>query len=272
MMHPVELKAYSMTLMNGTLAQVKQTLCDIQELEPVVPDELLADIVATLRNQGKAASGELALPIHKLIGKTNSEELYRVAGELGYLELNNFLNHVCVSGKVNLFVLERFYHQEIEPLVVDELHQWIYCLDQTIRQNYKDDLRGAYLEIPEYDSRLKRSQYFSSPHFTIARILTALEAIGTAQSHTSLLAIEYLFRPRLNDYLAIEKERMRVGDERAIREYCELNQAEGVEVLTWFLGSPSVYTLHEFLDRIARLARLGPTPSSVDPVLDPVQT
>lgn len=270
-MHPVELNAYSITLRNGTLTQVKQTLCDIQELEPVVPDVLLADIVATLRNRGKAASRELAVPIHKLIGKTNSMELYRTADELGYLELNNFLNQVCVSGKANLFVLERFYHQGIEPLMVDELHQWINCLDQTIRQNYKDDLRGAFLEIPEYDSRLKRSQYFSSPHFSIARILTALEAIGTAQIHTSLLAIEYFFRPRLNDYLAIEKERMRVGDERAIREYCELNQAEGVEVLTWCLGSPSVYTLREILDRIARLAWSGPTAQIFDPVLDPVQ-
>jgi hypothetical protein len=252
-MTAVELNAYLMTLRNGTLSQVGKAICDIVELENDVPVELLTAVLSEIRRRGRMSGDELARPIHKLIGKTQSIDLYRTADECGLLELGYFANKVCASGKVNLFVTEQFNHPELEPLVLDELHQWVNYLDQTIRQNYMDDLSPIIREVPEYDNQLKRSALFMSPQYPTARILQTLAAIGTDQARPSLLALEYLFRPRLNDYCIIEQKWLQNGDERAIRPPDEAPEAE--QCLSWILSAASVYHLKTIMDNMATLAR-----------------
>ncbi|MCE9614879.1 MAG: hypothetical protein K8T26_11420 [Lentisphaerae bacterium] len=267
-MHPLEMNAYRMTLRNGTLSQIRRTLFAICDLEPRVPDELLTDVVGTLQRLGGDAVRELAWPIHRLLGKTHSMELYRVADELTYLNIDRSQVRVCLNGKVNLFAIERFYHPDVEQLVIDELYQWINYLGYIVRQPYLDDLPPELSDGPQYNMGLKVSEFFSSPFWPIGRILTALEQVGTPHSHESLLAMQYLFRPRLNNYLVIAQRRVNDGDQRAIES---LRHAQDVEsaitgAVPMLLTIPSVYSLRDVLDRVASLSRFEPPAVSFSPV------
>ena len=262
-MNPVELSAYRMIFRNGTTKQVQQALWDIAEVEPSVTEELMASIIAMVRNRGMDdMSRELAWPIHKLLGKTHDMDLYRVADELGYLELSCARSKVYLSGKVNLFVNERFYHPKVEPMVIDELYQRINYIEQAIRQEYLDTFPMGFQEELQYDKRLKSTDCFGSPLYPIGRILGALSAIGSSKGRESLLAMEYLFRPRLNDYLMIERTRTTEGETQAIR-LPEQNPKEGdieglVYVLAVILDSPTVFHLRAILGRMGDIARSGP--------------
>lgn len=261
-MNPVELNAYRMIFRNGTVKQVRQALWDIAEVEPTVTEELLSDIIAMLRHRGMHVVWELAWPIHKLLGKTHSMGLYQVAEELGYLELDRFQFKVCASGKVNLFVKEQFYHPEVEPLVIDELYQWLNYIEQDIRQQYSDDMVQYMLDPPEFDNKLKKTEYFTAPLMPVARILTTLSKIGSAQGRQALLALEYLFRPRVNDYFMIEQKRASEGNERAVKQPGCLEEENPWALLMEFLETPNIYHFRRIVDSIARIARSGPAIAS----------
>jgi hypothetical protein len=252
-MHPVELNAYRMTLRNGVVTQVRKTLCEIEDREPEVPSELLTDIIATLRTRGKSACDELSLAVHSLIGKTRSLALYQAADELGYLEAGQFQCKKYISGKVNLFVTNRFYHPEIEPLVLDELHLWLDLILHKIREIYLPDFSDAQRMMDryhEYDARLKRTEFFTSPLYPAGCILEALRDIGSSKARESLLALDYHFRPRLNDYLVLERRRIDSEDERAIQE--QEDAGYGVLMPT------NVYNLRAILDWMLTVARASP--------------
>ena len=95
----VELNAYRLIFRNDTTKQVRQALYDIGELEMSIPDELMADIIAMVRHRGVDAVRELAWPIHKILGKTQSMALYEVAAELG-------LSNVVLTGPADTGILE----------------------------------------------------------------------------------------------------------------------------------------------------------------------
>jgi hypothetical protein len=254
-MHPVELNAYRMTLRNGAVTQVRKALCEIEDREPEVPSELLTDIIATLRARGKTACDELSLAVHKLIGKTRSMDLYQMADELGYLEAGQFLDRKYINGKVNLFVTNRFYHPEIEPLVLDELHLWLELILYNIRERYVSDfsdLQRMTDRYHEYDARLKYTVFFKSPYYPVKGILEALRDIGSYKAREALLAPDYNFRPRLNDYLVIERTLAERGDERAIPESKPEDDVFGV------LNPVNVYGLRGILDWMLQFARAEP--------------
>lgn len=252
-MNPVELNAYRMIFRNGTTRQVRKALWDIAEVEPTVTDELMADVIATLRNRGRGAVWELAWPIHKLLGKTHSMELYQAADELGYLMIDRFHVKVCANGKVNLFVRELFYHPDVEPLVMDELFHWLNCLEQKVSAKYAEELSGCP-EVDHLSPTLKASEFYPDPLFPITRIIQALEKLVSPQGCASLLAMEYIFRPRLNDYLLIEQKWAREGDGRATPEPEELCMG--------IFASETPYHLRAVLDILAHIARSGPAMSS----------
>lgn len=155
-MTPVELNAYRLIFRNDTTKQVRQALYDIAELETAVPDELMADIIALVRHRGIDAMRELAWPIHKILGKTQSMALYEVADELGYLEIDRFQTKVYTDGKVQLFVKNHFYHPDIEPLVIDELYRWLNYFDQMLQEHYADAGSMILFHGPQFDARLTR--------------------------------------------------------------------------------------------------------------------
>jgi hypothetical protein len=269
-MTSVELNAYRLVLRNGTLAQVRQALEDINELEPTIPKELLADIIETLRMRGKEASLELSRPIHKLLGKTHSMELFLVADEYGHLELDRAPNTVYLSGKVNLFVNQLFYHPEVELMVIDELYQWVNYVEQTVRQKYPGAFPFGFLEAPEYDKRLKSSELFSSPLFPIGRILRALDKIASPEGRETMLALEYYFRPRVNDCLVIEMTRAARRSMSAIK-LPEQTPVEGsiavlVDILAAGIDIPTVFHLKAILDRIGEIARTADSSEASDPI------
>lgn len=256
-MNQIERDAYRMIFRNGTTKQVRKALWDIAEVEPTVTEDLMADVIATLRNRGRGAAWELAWPIHKLLGKTHSMELYQAADELGYLELDHFQFKVCASGKATLFVKEQFYHPEVEPLVIDELYQWLNYIEQGIRQQYADDLVLCMPDKPEFDNRLKKTEYFTAPLMPVARILTALANIGSAHGRQELLALEYIFRPRENDYFMIEQKRAAEGSERAVEQPGCLEEEDPWALLLDILSTPNIYHFRRIVDSIARIARSG---------------
>ena len=248
-MNPVELNAYRMIFRNGTTRQVRKALWDIAEVEPTVTEELMADVIAMLRNRGMDAVWELAWPIHKLLGKTRSMKLYEDADELGYLKIDRFHVKVCANGKVNLFVRELFYHPGVEPLVMDELFHWLNCLEQKVSAKYAEELSDCP-EAGQPSPILKASEFYPDPLFPITRIIQALEKLVSPQGCASLLAMEYIFRPRLNDYLLIEQKWAREGDGRATPEPGENDWS--------VLASEKIYHLRAALDILARIARSGP--------------
>ena len=252
-MNPVELSAYRMIFRNGTTKQVRQALWDIAEVEPTITEELMADIIAMLRSRGMDAVWELAWPIHKLLGKTRSMKLYEAADELGYLIIDRFHIKVCANGKVNLFVRELFYHPDVEPLVMDELFHWVNCLEQKISVKYAEEFSNCP-DVGHLSSTLKASEFFPAPLFPIARIIQALEKLVSSQGCASLLAMEYIFRPRLNDYLLIEQKWAREGDGRATPEPDEL--------CLGIFASETTYHLRAVLDILAHIARSGPAMAS----------
>ena len=256
-MNTVELNAYRMIFRNGTTKQVRQALWDIAEVEPTVTDELMADIIAMIRNRGMDVVWELAWPVHKLLGKTHSMELYQVADELGYLELSCARSKVYLSGKVNLFVNERFYHPKVEPMVIDELYQRINYIEQAIRQEYLDTFPMGFQEELQYDKRLKSTDCFGSPLYPIGRILGALSEIGSSKGRQALLALEYLFRPRVNDYFMSEQKRVAEGNERVVKQPGCLEEENPWAFLMEFLETPNIYHFRRIVDSIARIARSG---------------
>ena len=267
-MHTVELNAYRMTLRNGAVTQVRRTLCEIEDREPEIPSELLTDIIATLRTRGKTACDELSLAVHKLIGKTRSLALYQAADELGYLEAGQFLDKKYISGKVNLFVTNRFYHPEIEPMVLDELHLWLELILHNIRERYVSDfsdLQRMTDRYHEYDARLKYTVFFKSPYLSVKGILEALRDIGSPKARESLLAVDYNFRPRLNDYLVIERKLAERGDKRAIPE------SKSEDDALFALNPVDVYGLRGILDWMLQFARSEPPSDRTSQMPDPVR-
>lgn len=260
-MTSVELNAYRLTFRNDTIKQVRQELYDICELETEIPDELMADIIAMVRNRGVDAVWELAWPIHKILGKTQSMTLYEVADELKYLEINRFQTKVYTDGKVQLFVKNRFNHPDIEPLVVDELHKWLNYLDQMLEEQYADASSMIMFNGPQYDRRLKETQFFTSPLYVIDPILNALENMASAKGRELLRALEYRFGPRANEYLMVEQKRASEWEEKAVgkpMKYYEENHRVLMEAVYLVLDTPTVYSFKEILDRISQIARSEP--------------
>ena len=245
----VELNAYRLIFRNDTTTQVRQALYDIGELETAVPDVLMADIIAMVRHRGVDAVWELAWPIHKILGKTQSRQLYEVADELGYLKIDRFQTKVYTDGKVQLFVKNHFYHPDIEPLVIDELHKWINYLDQMLEEQYDDEGTSKIVfNGPQFDKRLKETQFFTSPLYVIGPILEALGNMASAKGRELLRALEYLFRPRANEYLMVERKRASEGDAKAVAKPIEYNG----------LDTPNIYHYMDILDRISHISESEP--------------
>ena len=257
----VELNAYRLIFRNDTTTQVRQALYDIGELETAVPDELMADIIAMVRHRGVDAVWELAWPIHKILGKTQSRQLYEVADELGYLKIDRFQTKVYTDGKVQLFVKNHFYHPDIEPLVIDELHKWINYFDQMLQEHYADAGSMITFDGPQFDPRLKETQFFTSPLYVIGPILDALDKMASANGRQLLRSLEYRFGPRVNEYLIVEHKRASEGDEKAVSKpmrYDEENYRMLMEAVYLVLDTPNVYHFKEILDRISQIARAEP--------------
>jgi hypothetical protein len=266
-MTSVELNAYRLIFRNDTIKQVRQALYDIGELETAVPDELMAEIIAMVRHRGVDAVWELTWPIHKILGKTQSMALYDVAAELGYLEIDRFQTKVYTDGKVQLFVKNRFYHPDIEPLVVDELHKWLNYLDQLLEEQYADAISMIAFNGPQYDWRLKETQFFTSPLYVIDPILNALENMASAKGRELLRALEYRFGPRSNEYLMVEQKRASEGDEKAVgkpMKYDEESHRVLMEAVYLVMDTPTVYHFREILDRISVIARSEPQNETKD--------
>ena len=253
-MTPIELIAYRMKLRNGTIDQLWATLQSIIDLEPTLPSELMAAIIDMLRQRyAEVSSHTLTRYICKLLGKTQSSELYRVADEIGcltYLDSKTFVNK-----KVNLFVSELFYQSDIEKLAIDELYLWINYIEQTIRMKYLDPRSLNVLESPDYDPRLKSSIFSVAPIIPIGRLLAAFDKIASPQGRESLLALEYLFRPLLNDYLMVEQKWAAEYDIRAVA--LEKGLDDGGLGDTDY-ATPTVFILRDILDCISRIARSKP--------------
>ena len=259
-MKAVELLAYNMILRNGTVPQIRDTLRGISKLETAVPENLLVDIIATLRDRGKDASKELSWVIYELLGKTQSVELYRVADELGYLELSIAPSKMFMSSKVHLFVVNLFYHPDVEQLVIDELYQLINYLEQTIHQYYMDDIPHVFPEAPQYDKRLEKTSCYKSPLCPIGEILPALNKIGSPKGREAIRAIDQVFRSRLNDYLSLEKKRADSGDSRALKNIDNLDPYY------------TVYSFRDILDRLIVIAAgdaQKSTPAEADALANP---
>lgn len=264
-MNPVELNAYGMIFRNGTVTQVRKTLYDISGNEPVVSEELMGSILGMLRNRGLEVVRELAWPIHRLLGNTKSKVLYEVADELGYLDIEQFQFKVYTSGRVQLFVNQRFYNPAVEPLVIDELFQWLNYIEQDIRKRYADEKAMEFSLGPDFDGRLKKTEYFKSPLIPVWRMLCALDQMASSKGRESLLALEYIFRPRTNEYLMMEQQRAFSGDARAIPRPPRLKEEDAVERLVAGLGTPTVYHLLEILDILANIGRSDPPSDPADP-------
>lgn len=260
-MNQVELNAYRMIFRNGTVKQVRQALEDIVEVEPAITEELMVDIIAMLRNRGKEALRELARSIQDLLGKTQSMELYKVADELGYLELDRAQSRVYLSGKVNLFVNQLFYHPDVEPMVIDELYKWVNYVEQTVRQAYPDAYSFGIVEEPEYDKGLKTTELFSEPLYPVGRILRALDKIASPEGRETLRTLEYTFRPRVNVCLAIEMAKMARSARPAVKlpEQTPVAGSAAVlaEIVEAAFATPTVHHLKEIVDRMGEIARSG---------------
>ena len=260
-MTPVELNAYRLIFRNDKTTQIRQGLWDIGELETAISDELMADIIAMVRHRGVDAVWELAWPIHKILGKTQSMALYEVAAELGYLEIERFQTKVYTDGKVQLFVKNHFYHPDIEPLVIDQLHKWINYFDQMLQKNYADAGSMITINGPQFDKRLKETQFFTSPLYVIGPILDALDKMASAKGRALLRSLEYRFGPRANEYLMVERKRASEGDEKAVSkpmQYDEENYRMLMEAVYMVLDTPNVYHFKEIMDRISQIARSEP--------------
>ncbi len=260
-MNSVELNAYRLIFRNGTVMQVREAIQDIVEVESVVPDELMADIIGMLRHRGLDAVEQLAWPIHNMLGKTQSMALYEVADELGYLEISRFQIMVYTNGKVQLFVKKQFYHPDIEPLVIDELHLWLNYFEQTLQQHYAEEGSMAALDGPQFDSRLKRTQFFGASLYVIDPILSALENMASAKGRELLQSLEYMYLPRAKEYLLIEQKRVEDGDAKAVNkaQHCiEQSDGEFVTAVKQVLLSPSVYHFRDIMGRISEMARANP--------------
>ncbi|MEI7948402.1 MAG: hypothetical protein WCJ02_17000 [bacterium] len=254
--------AYRLILNNGTVEQIHRLLWDIKENEPTVPETLIADIIGALRTHGVGAIDKLAWRVHELIGKTKSMSLYQAAAELGYLSLDCMYTKAFLDGKTNLFVTQCFYTEEGEKLAIDELFRWITYLDQAVRQKYRKDLGDcAQSEEMSYDTKLENTQFFSSPLYPANRILDALSKIASPAGHEALASMEYIFRPRLNEYRMAEQKQALDNNGEAVTpvEQDDVLVIEEIELLsqqiTYILDWPSTASLGRLLDRIAAIAR-----------------
>jgi hypothetical protein len=251
------LNAYRLHFKNGTMDQVSHALCEMSREPFAVPNELLAEVIDMMHQKGVEGKNRFPSLIQSLIGKTRSTELYRVADELGYLQ--RAATKVYLSPKVDLFVNQLFYQPDLETLVLDELYLWLTYVEQTVWALYRKELPSVYLDEPDYDERLKKTEMFGAPLWPIGRILQALEQIGSARSRESLLGMEHYFRPRINKCLEIELKRACNGEEQVIKKPVE----EGdIAIILERTGSPTVYHLREVIDRLSRIARSEPTSAS----------
>ena len=96
-------------------------------------------------------------------------------------------------------------------------------------------------------------------------MLGALGQMVSPKGRDSLLALEYIFRPRTNDYLMVEQQRAISGDVRAIPQPPQLKEEDSVERLVAGLGTPTVYQLREILDILADIGRSDPPSVPADP-------
>lgn len=268
---------YRLILNNGTVEQIHQLLWEIKENETTVPETLIEDIIGALRTHGVEAVDKLAWRVHELIGKTKSMVLYQAAAELGYLNLDCMYTKAFLDGKTNLFVSQCFYTEEGEKLAIDELFLWVTYLDQTVRQEYRKFLGDCVqLEEMSYDKKLEKTQFFSCPLYPPNRILDALSKIASPAGREMLVSLEYIFRPRLNEYRIAEERQAPdnsgaavtaveqndekdelVVDEFIIEDFDILGQE-----LSYTLDWPSIASLGRLLDRISAIAR-GETPALV---------
>ena len=268
-MNPVELNAYGIIFRNGTVRQIRKTLYDIVAVEPVVTEDLMAAILNMLRNRGKEVVREFAWPIHKLLGKTKSMALYGVADEQGYLDIARFQCRFYANGKVQLFINQRFFHPGVEPLVLDELFQWLSCIEQDIGRGYADERRMVAFGHSDCDVHLKKSEFIKEPLIPVWRMLNALAQMASSKGRESLLALEYIFRPHTNDYLMIERQRVVAGDVRAVPRPTQPQEEEYGERLVAGYATPTVYHLQKILDAIAHIGRSSPPSVPVDQTIMP---
>lgn len=259
-MTSTEQNAYRLILKNGTVEQVFQVLSDISKDEPEIPDWLLSDITEAIQSHGVDASWKLAEPIHALIGKTQSAKLCQVAEKLGYLELDRFFAKTFTNGKVELFVRNLFYSEEGEQLAIDELFLWLTYFDQTVREEYlKTQNPLRQLESFSYDERLKKTQFFHTPLWPVNRLLEALYKIVSPAGREKLAALEYIFRPRLNEYRMAQQKQAADNNGMAVASTCQEDDLFDPE-LCLLTGWPSTKSLGAILDNITSIAR-GKVPS-----------
>jgi hypothetical protein len=251
-MTSTELIAYHLILKNGTVDQVSQLLWDISRDEPEIPAGLLSDIIEALQVRGAEDSWKFAPPVHALLGKTKSLELYQAAEKLGYLELNRMYSKGYMSGKVDLFVNQLFYSEEAEKMAIDELFLWLTYFDQSVRQEYlKTQSLLSQLEDISYDRRLEKSQFFGCPLYPISQILNALSKIASPAGREALASLEYIFRPRLNEY-RMAKQKQAANNGTAVASSDQDDESIGLTIL---FGWPSTKSLGAILDNIATIAR-----------------
>lgn len=259
-MNPIELSAYRMVLKNGSDRQFFDILWTIRSVEDVVPDELLADIILALRTRGKPVMRNCWLVIRDLLGKTSSQELYRAVDELGYFDMYATLGIQChLSGKVSLFVETHFPHPELEEVVLDELLKWVTFIDTTIRVKYAREVEGIDWSDSEADKAIQDSNAKGNPIWIAVRIIKALHHAGSAKGRESLRAIEYLFRPRVNDYLMVEQKWIRENDPRVTPK----PDRETIGAV-FNMDDPTVYHLQVVLDYMVYAALSEPQPETAD--------
>jgi hypothetical protein len=225
-MNTIELNAYRLMLRNGNAEQIRKTLLDIGRLETNIPPEMTAAIIEMLRKQGGAEIRHWAYPISKILGKSQSRELYQVAESLKAFKDSFTSDDAWMKEKENpdlsvffegsnvvLFVKEKFYHPELEKLVIDELFKMIGALEQDLRVRYRDMLPPS--AAPK--SPKSRMHPAGQPmlRIMILRTIPVLAEIGSAEAREAMRAMDYAFREPSNDYLRYERQWVEAGDERA---------------------------------------------------------
>lgn len=244
-MNPIELDAYRMVLREGTNDEVGETLKAIAENETEIGDELMDAIIAMFK--ARAHNRGFLYQLFHLLGRTRSMELFRVADEKGYFEWYQVELGYFLNGKISLFVRELFNCPDLEAIVIRELFHLFDRLDKQVGREYARALGRA--EEPE-PPRPRKESFYSIPQMQIAHILEAFEEIGSEEGRKQLLALEYIYRPRCNEYMAIEYQRVSAGDPQAVDPHFEL----GFGVLS----SATVYHYKELLDLMHRIAHAKP--------------
>ncbi|MEO5368267.1 MAG: hypothetical protein H7831_18310 [Magnetococcus sp. WYHC-3] len=258
-MTTVEANAYRLVLRNGTLAHAASAIFAMSQAESDIPDDLLTDLIDRMRASGHEGRNKFLIVVYHLIGKTRSLELYRAAEELEYLKMAP--NRTYVNPKVYLFASEMFYTPELEAMAIDELYIWLNYVNEKIRERYVAEgaiPAGRMFNDPEYDERINKSELSYSPLIPIGRILYAMQQIGALPSREYLLALEHLFRPQVDSYLAVEAKWAKENDPRAAKlPETPPKEEQAALIHTAFsnIGPPTVYQLSEIIDWAADVGR-----------------